>query len=326
MKILSGDVGGTKTRLALLRSMPDKSLEMLSEQYYRNADYPALEPILQHFLEHTEAAPEAAGFSLAGPVRGRSCRLTNLPWSIDAGALEQRFGIARVILLNDLEATAWGIAALPRSDFHCLQQGQTPATGNRAVIAAGTGLGQAGLFWDGHRHLPFATEGGHCNFAPGDDLEFALFEFLRNKHAHVSWERVLSGPGLVDLFHFLLDYRQARIGITLREKMELGDPAAAIATCAANDGDVICIEAMMRFTRLYGVECGNQALKQMATGGIYLGGGIAPKIIDWLERPVFIEAFMEKGAMQPLMERIPVYVILNESTALLGPAVHLTTE
>jgi glucokinase len=326
LRILTGDVGGTKTRLALLQPTAEGHLELLNERYYRNAGYAALEPLLQVFLDSLEILPDAAGFSLAGPVQGRLCRLTNLPWSVDADALERQFRIPRVILLNDLEATAWGIGALPATDFHCLQQGHTGAPGNRAVIAAGTGLGEAGLFWNGRRHQPFATEGGHCNFAPGDEFEFALFEFLRERYGHVSWERVLSGPGLVDLFEFLVHYRKARIGSQLRERMEAGDPAAAIAGGAAEEQDPICREAMQRFTRLYGVECGNQALKLMATGGVYIGGGIAPKIIDWLRQPVFIEAFREKGAMRPLMEAIPVNVIMNERTALLGPAVRLVAE
>ncbi|HSM97459.1 MAG TPA: glucokinase, partial [Gallionella sp.] len=194
--------------------------------------------------------------------------------------------------------------------------------GNAAVIAAGTGLGEAGLFWDGQRYRPFATEGGHASFSPGNDLEIALLRHLQQRHGHVSWERVVSGPGLVGLHEFLCLHRGVALPGWLRQEMEQGDAAAGIAAAALSERDGLCVEALDWFVRLYGAEAGNLALKVMSRGGVYLGGGIAPKILPVLQSGRFLEGFFSKGRMRPLLEAMTVRVILNDRAALYGPALH----
>jgi glucokinase len=273
---------------------------------------------LAEFLADAKA-PAHAAFGIAGPVKGRSVRVTNLPWHIDADALQKRFGFKTCALLNDLEATACGLPALGADDALTLQQGDPAACGNAAVIAAGTGLGEAGLFWDGRQHHPYATEGGHASFSPQNDLEMDLLRYLQQLHGHVSWERVVSGMGLPDLHNFLRGYRKSEVPPWLEEEMR-ADAAAAISRAALAGKDDICIETMDCFVRLYGAEAGNLALKTMSRGGLYLGGGIAPKILPLLQRELFMEAFLNKGRMRPLLEAMPVRVILNDRVALFGPA------
>lgn len=325
MKFLTGDIGGTKTRIALLESSDD-GLKTLRETTYASRDHDSLIDILTLFIAALEVRPKAAGFAIAGPVDGRRCDVTNLPWRIDADEIGRLFSLPRVVLLNDLEATAWGIDILGDEDLITLQQGIDGATGNRTVIAAGTGLGQAGLYWNGEQHAPFASEGGHCDFAPRTELEFQLLCHLQQQYNHASWERVVSGPGLVAIYRFLCAYRDCASSNAMAEKMLTQDPAAAIVEGADREADPICVETMQLFVNLYGAEAGNQALKHMATGGVYIGGGIAPKILRWLQRPDFIEAFRNKGQMQELMKKMPVKVILNDRTALYGPAVRLLSE
>ncbi len=320
MKILAGDIGGTKTRLALFRPESGK-LRSLEEHTYISREYDSLDAIVSHFLQQLAKIPERAGFGIAGSVDGRHCKTTNLPWKIDADAMQQQLGIATIILLNDLEATAWGIDALEKGDFHNLQAGDPKAEGNRLVIAAGTGLGQAGIYWDGQSHFPFATEGGHGDFAPRNPLEYELHAWLKHKYGHASWERAVSGPGLVNIYRFLLEHRGVKQPAHITEAMETEDPAAVIATASE---DKICLEAMALFFDLYAAETGNQALKHNALGGVYIGGGIAPKNLHWLQRPEFLEQFRDKGQMQHLMHRMPVKVILNDRAALYGPAVYLS--
>jgi glucokinase len=322
MSILAGDIGGTKTRLALFEEGPRGPVAVV-EHTFVSAEFPSLEAVLAAFLEETGERPEAAAFGLAGPVAGRVCRTTNLPWVVDADHLQRVADIPRVLLLNDLEAFAWGIGALPEDALLTLHPGAPGAQGNRAVIAAGTGLGQAGMFWDGRTHRPFATEGGHTDFAPNNDLEFRLLRFLSKDYGHVSWERVVSGPGLVNLHRFLLQHRSAQAPDWLRQAMREGDPAAAIAQAADAGRDELCLEAMNLFVHLYGVEAGNLALKQMAKGGLFIGGGIAPKILPWLQRGLFLESLFDKGRMSLLLQTMPVRVILDDRAGLLGPAVFL---
>ena len=320
MKILAGDIGGTKTRLALFRPESGK-LRSLEEHTYISREYDSLDAIVSHFLQQLAKIPERAGFGIAGSVNRRHCKTTNLPWNIDADAMQQQLGIATIILLNDLEATAWGIDALGNGDFHNLQAGDSKAQGNRMVIAAGTGLGQAGIYWDGQSHFPFATEGGHGDFAPRNPLEYELHAWLKHKYGHASWERAVSGPGLVNIYRFLLEHRGVKQPAGITEAMETEDPAAVIATASE---DKISLEAMTLFFDLYAAETGNQALKHNALGGVYIGGGIAPKNLHWLQRPEFLEQFRDKGQMQHLMHRMPVKVILNDRAALYGPAVYLS--
>jgi glucokinase len=315
---LAGDIGGTKTRLAVIE-VSGTQARVVREAGYPSRDYLMFEELLGEFLADAET-PGHAAFGIAGPVRGRVVQTTNLSWHIDADALQRQFGFARCTLLNDLEATAYGLPALGADDLLTLQSGIPNASGNAAVIAAGTGLGEAGLYWDGYHHHPFATEGGHASFSPGDELEIAFLRHLQTQYQHVSWERVVSGMGLLSLHEFLCLYRHAAAPQWLVEEMRNGDAAAAIAAAALSGRDEICIETLDWFVRLYGAEAGNLALKTMSRGGLYLGGGIAPKILPLLQGSAFLDAFLNKGRMRPLLEAMPVKVILDDRAALLGSA------
>ena len=320
IRVLSGDIGGTKTRLAVI-VVDGNRLRTEREQSYASQAYGVFEELLGEFLLGSDI-PARAAFGIAGPVQGRVVQTTNLPWLIDADAMKKKWGFASCALLNDLEATACGLPALGTGDLLTLHAGAQNAEGNQAVIAAGTGLGEAGLFWDGQRYHPFATEGGHASFSPKDDLEFALLRHLQQRHAHVSWERVVSGPGLVSLHEFLCLYRSAPMPEWLQHQMQQGDAAAAIADAAFNERDELCADTLDWFVHLYGAEAGNFALKVMSRGGLYLGGGIAPKILPRLQSGPFLDAFFSKGRMRPLLEAMPVKMILNDRAALYGPALH----
>lgn len=320
--ILAGDIGGTKTRLALFRSEAGR-LRPVTEETYASGKYPDLDPIVEAFLAapgSQDAAIARACFGVAGPVVDGRCVTTNLPWVVDARRLRDGLGLPAVDLINDLEANAYGIDALGPDDFAVLHEGASTASGNAAIIAAGTGLGEAGIYWDGSRHRPFACEGGHASFAPEDDLQGELLATLRRSHEHVSWERVLSGPGLRTVYEFLRDSGRGEEPPWLAEDMRREDPAAVITRAALQGRSVLCAGALDLFVALYGSEAGNLALKMMATGGLYVGGGIAPKILERLKGKGFMEAFLAKGRMRPLLERIPVRVILNDRAALLGAA------
>lgn len=316
-RFLAGDIGGTKTRLALAE-VAGARVSIVHEASYPSREYATFGALLDEFLA-TVQSPANAAFGIAGPVQGRAVQTTNLPWRIDADELQARHGFS-CALLNDLEATACGIPALDESDLLTLQEGMADACGNSAVIAAGTGLGEAGLYWDGHRHRPFATEGGHASFCASDELEMTFLLYLQQQFGHVSWERVVSGMGLLSLYHFLCMYRKVEAPQWLLDEMQDGDAAAAISNAALAGKDDLCVETLQRFVRLYGAEAGNLALKTMSRGGLYLGGGIAPKILPLLRDGAFIEAFLNKGRMRPLLEAMPVRVILNDRTALLGAA------
>ena len=321
IRVLAGDIGGTKTRLAVV-DVKGNSVHPLVEQTYSSQDYASLRAIIEEFLDQQQHQVAAACFGIAGPVENNTAKATNLPWHIDAADLSQRFDIGLVSLINDLEANAWGIPSLMSEDLHELYSGVSASQGNAAIIAAGTGLGEAGMYFDGERLRPFATEGGHTDFSPCSEQEIELLRFLKTKYQHVSWERVLAGPGLVHIHEFLSQYHKMATPDWLMEEMTLGDPAAAISRAAQEQTDKICEEALEMFVRLYGAEAGNLALKHMATGGLYIGGGIAPKILTWLRKGEFMHAFLDKGRMRPLLEKIPVRVILNDRTALYGPAIY----
>jgi len=320
-QVLAGDIGGTKTRMAIF-DVAGKKLHSVIERTYPSGDYASLHDIIEDFLGSGDTQPDAACFGIAGPVRNNTVDVTNLPWQISAAEIVKRFGLPRVTLLNDLEANAWGLCALDNKDFRILNAGVDNPGGNAAIIAAGTGLGEAGLYRDGDRLRPFATEGGHTDFSPGSELEIDLLRFLTARYGHVSWERLVSGPGLVNIHDFLVQYRKHPVAEWLRDDMRANDPAAAISRAAQSGRDAICVEALEVFVHLYGVEAGNLALKMMASGGVYLGGGIAPKILEQLESGTFMAAFRAKGRMQVLLDHMPVRVILNDRTALYGPAVY----
>lgn len=317
MTILCGDIGGTNTRLAILEPGFPKARVLVSETL-PSRDFPAFEDAVAVFLERHRPSVSRAGFGIAGPVAGRKCQATNLPWVVDAALLEQRFGLVRVELLNDLEALAHGIAALGDEDLEVLHPGEE-LPGNRALIAAGTGLGQAGLFFDGETHRPFASEGGHADLAPRNEAEMEVLRFLLRRHARVSAERVVSGPGLIALYDFVLQ----KNGAVASSEVAAAEPnakAAAISHAALAGTCQQAAEALDLFVTFYAAEAGNLALKTMARGGVYLGGGIAPKILAKLQEPAFREAFCAKGRMRPLLEAMPLKVILSGDAALLGVA------
>lgn len=316
--ILAGDIGGTNTRLALYERAAGTPRRVRLHSYL-SREHGDLGELLNDFCVGAGTV-SAACFGIAGPVRGGRCQATNLPWVIDAAVLGRSLGTERVALLNDLEAHAWALDGLAPAEVRVLAPGAPDPEGNAALIAAGTGLGQAGLAWDGRHRRPFATEGGHSTFAPRDTLERKLSAFLERRFEHVSWERVLSGPGLVAIHEFLSELRSEPAPSWLAEEMRSGDPAAAIAHAGLGGRSEVASDALDLFVTLYGAEAGNLALKTMATAGVWVGGGIAPKILPRLEEPRFLAAFSAKGRMRPLLEAMPVAVILSDDTALDGAA------
>lgn len=322
--ILAGDIGGTSTRLASF-TIEAGRLRPMVEARYTSRDYRGLGAIVRQFVAQHALQIQRACFGIAGPVLDGRVRTPNLPWLIDSQALAQDLGVSSVALLNDLEANAYGAGQLGEQDFAVLNAGRLDAHGNQAIISAGTGLGEAGLYWDGNCHRPFATEGGHADFAPRDDVEIQLLRFLLERfEGHVSYERVLSGPGLYQIYQFFRDRAGASEPDWLTERLRNSDAAAVIAEAALRNASTLCSHALDRFISCYGAEAGNLALKTMATGGLYVGGGIAPKILPALEKPGFMQAFSAKGRMRCLLEQIPVRVILNDRAALLGAAHYAT--
>lgn len=329
-KILSGDIGGTHTRLAVMTPRPDGGFDVSRRATLQSREFPTFLDVLRAFRESQGSECTVASFGIAGPVLRRRCRVTNLPWEVDAAEIESVLGFERVELINDLEAQAHGVAVLGQDDLLTLRAGE-PLPGNAALIAAGTGLGEAGLYFqqdDGGRLLPFATEGGHCDFAPRNEREIQLLRFLRHRlrHRHkgrVSWERVLSGPGLKNVFDFVVEVEGVEPSARMAEKLATEpDVPAAIAGSALGGECPAADRTLDLFVELYGSEAGNLALKVMARAGVFLGGGIAPKILQRLRSPLFLEAFDAKGRMREVLERIPIVVILESSTALLGAARH----
>ena len=317
--ILAADIGGTSSRLAVF-DVKDGQLHSVAQERYASAGHDRLEDIVRAFQSSHRLRIDHACFAVAGPVIAGRSDAPNLPWSVDASLLAREVGLGSVGLLNDLEANAYGITELGPEDFAVLNAGSTKAAGNQVVISAGTGLGVAGLYWDGQDHHPFATESGHADFAPTNDLEVDLLHHLRGKHGHVSWERVVSGPGLVAVYEFLRDTGRGSEPPWLRDAFSTEDPAAVISRAAQDGSSDICRHALDLFTSAYGAEAGNVALGVLATGGVYVGGGIAPKIIAALERGTFMGGFLAKGRLRGLLEAMPVRVILNDLTALLGAA------
>lgn len=319
MTILAGDIGGTKTILALF-SEEGKGLRPLREETFPSGDYPDFGEALKEFLKEGKPALRCAAFGVAGPVLNGRCETTNLPWVVDAAKIARRFSIPSVTLLNDLEAAAYGTLTLTERDFLVLNRAPSEtAPGNRAIIAAGTGLGEGILFWDGSAYRPSASEGGHADFAPRDPLQVALLEFLWKKYPAVSYERILSGPGLLNVYHFLKE-AGGEEPPWLSRRLAEEDPAAVVSEVALSGKADLCVKALDLFVSVYGAEAGNLALKALATGGVDIGGGIAPKIREKLRDGTFMKAFIDKGRFAPLMSRIPVRVILNEKTGLLGAA------
>ena len=312
--VLAGDLGGTKTWLRL-----SCDGEAVRERRYDSAAFSGLVPMIADFLGG--AVPAGACFGVAGPVRGDAAQITNLPWRIDAGEIAARFGIPRVSLINDFQAVAYGIEALPAGDLLSLQDGQAQAHGPRAVIGAGTGLGEGYLVWQGKYYQALPSEGSHADFSPADEIQAGLWRWLAQRFGHVSWERVVSGPGLADIYEFLRQRGELAEVPELAAAMRDGDPSAAISEYAVQRGDKLASAALDLFVAAYGAEAGNLALKILATGGVYVAGGIAPKIVERLKAGGFLRAFLAKGRFADLLENVPVHVVLNPQVGLLGAEV-----
>lgn len=321
--ILAGDIGGTKTTLALYEH-DQPGTHPLHVQHYASQNYPHFFAILDPYLKETNQNIQRACFSVAGPVFSGYCQTLNLPWILDAAKISQRYKIENVFLLNDLEACAYGALALPESEKVLLNPDavllEHEAPGNRAVIAPGTGLGEAILYWDGIKYQPSASEGGHVDFAPRNDLEIALLQYHLGKYEHVSYERLLSGPGLFMLYEFLKERTQAEEADWLRKRLLSEDPAAVISEVALAETSNLCVKTLDLFVSILGAEAGNLALKALATGGVYLGGGIAPKISCKLKDGTFMKTFVQKGRYASLLGKIPVWLISDPQTALNGAA------
>lgn len=330
--ILAGDVGGTKVHLALY-NFANGQLHPVRDHKFPAHEFATLDDIVKKFLGGDATTPAtapasitAACFGCPGPVRDGRLKLTNLPWSLDARDLSKSLSIQHIFLINDLEANGYGIPELAPDKIFTLHPGSPEATGHRGLIAAGTGLGEALLIWDGKKHLPIPSEGGHCDFAARSNREIALLEYLRQTlKGRVSFERVVSGLGIKNVYAFLRDVEKLGEPTWLHARLTTEDPNAVIGECAEDGSSSICFETMKTFASAYGAETGNIALKVLATGGMYLGGGIAPKILKTLQNGAFMQAFLDKGRLSPLLESIPVRIILDDTCALLGAAAYAET-
>ena len=318
--ILAGDVGGTKTILGLFKRARGR-LRPVREETFSSQAHASLGAIVSEFLSRGRQELQAFAVGVAGPVVGGRSHVVNLRWPVDAARLSRELGLSPVLVLNDLEATAWGIPELPPRKVLSLTPGLRGRPGNAALIAAGTGLGMALLFWDGERHVPSASEGGHQEFAPRDDLEIALLRAMRRRHGRVSIERLVAGPGFLAIYRFLTENGWGQASPLMSRRLgEADDPNAAIVAAALAGEDPVAEKTLDMFVSLYGSAAGDLALLAKATAGVYVGGGIAPKILPRLRSGEFVRAFRDKGRLSPLMKQIPVRVILEPRTALLGAA------
>jgi len=317
--ILAGDIGGTKTELALFDRQGGR-LHLVREARFPSQSFPSLLAIVHQFFAGRPAdALEAACFGVAGPVIDGRAITTNLPWRVDERALAREIPVPRARLLNDLEAMAWGVMSLPPTDFATIQPG-TPRMGNMALVAAGTGLGEALMIWDGARHIVVPSEGGHVDFAPRDDREVGLLAFLRKDLGRVSVERILSGPGVFHIYRYLRSAGRLLEPDWLRRDIAAGDPSAVVGKAGIEGTDPVCVETVEIFASVYGAVAGDVALTTLAAGGVYLGGGIAPKLRAKLEDGTFVRAFRDKGRMATMLEGYPVRLCLNDRAPLLGAA------
>ncbi|HAZ47492.1 MAG TPA: glucokinase [Cyanobacteria bacterium UBA11369] len=338
--LLAGDIGGTKTILRLVKLPDQGQMYSLDEATYKSGEFPDLVPMVRQFLqagaEHLGylPAPEKACFAIAGPVVNNTAKLTNLTWLLDAQRLEQELGISKVSLINDFAAVGYGVLGLGESDLQALQAEKPQKDAPIAVIGAGTGLGQGFLIPVGDTYQVFSSEGGHTDFAPRTELEFQLLKYLMDKHdiQHVSVERVVSGQGIVSIYQFLRDRlsipESPNIAADIRTwEQQAGqseksiDPAAVISKAGLEASDRLCEQTMQIFIEAYGAEAGNLALKLLPYGGVYIAGGIAAKILPLIKTGKFLTAFTQKGRMSPLLEKMPVHVVLNPQVGLIGAAI-----
>ena len=318
--ILAGDVGGTKVHLALY-DFTDGNLKHTRDQQYPAKEYAGLEEIVKEFIVTEKVT--AACFGVPGPVREGRLRLTNLPWTLDSRELATHLKIDFVFLINDLQANGYGIGELAADQIYTLSEGDARQIGNRALISAGTGLGEAFMIWDGRDYVPYPSEGGHSDFAPRNEDEVDLLRFLKQKYnGRISFERIVSGQGLTNVYEFLREVRGLEEPAWLAERMAAEDPNAVITELALKAKSEICEKAVDLFVSSYGAEAGNLALKILSVGGLYVGGGIAPRILEKLKDGTFIKAFTDKGRLSQLLVHMPVRVILESRTALLGAAAY----
>lgn len=316
--VLAADVGGTKTELALFQ-IKNRKLVSIKNERYATTDHNSFVKAIQHFHGDETSAIDCACLGVAGAVDGDKVRGVNFAWEIDAKKLEADLGIKSVLLINDLEANAYGLSALKDSDFETISKGEK-SEGNAVVISPGTGLGEAGMYWDGSYFHPYATEGGHSNFAPGTELDLELWKFLHKKFSHVSWERVISGQGINNIYEFLRSYRGGKEPEWLTRQLQGDSPSKAISSAAIEKTDSVCVETMQLFLKYLAVECSQLALKAKAISGIYIGGGITPKILSLIDKKEFYKNFIAVGRMEHLLKTIPIKVVLNDKTALMGAA------
>jgi glucokinase len=321
--LMAGDIGGTKTDLALFERQEDGSLVEIRGARYASASFPGLAPMVELFRGQPGPSVEAAAFGVAGPVFDGRCSATNLPWRLDERALRAELGITRLRLMNDFHATALGILALPPEDVVVLQDRPADPEGLIAILGAGTGLGEAIVLPAGHgpggsQARVVVSEGGHCDFAPRNELEIDLLRHLMRRHERVSCERALSGPGLAAIYEFVVSSDLAPEAEVVREELSSKDKAAVIGGRGIEGSDPACVKALDIFVSLYGAEAGNLALKVLPTGGVYLAGGIAPRILGKLRAGGFVEAMTGKGRMSPMLERLRVSVVTNPKVGLIG--------
>ncbi|BAV09608.1 glucokinase [Filimonas lacunae] len=322
-RVLAADVGGTKVNMALCY-VTDEKIEIIHSVKYASQQYASFTDIIKAFLaEEKVEQPDKIGIGVAGPVIDNTVEFTNLNWVVSAKEIAEVAGVPveHVALINDLEATAYGLPCLSDDDILTIHAGEPGHSGNAAIIAPGTGLGEAGLFYDSNGYHPFATEGGHCEFAPRTEMEAQLFSYLKVKHRRVSWEHVVAGPGIYRLYYFLRDVLKREEPEWLKKEIEeKGDPSAVISEAGLQKRAPICEEVMQLFVQQLAREASSLVLKMKATGGLFFGGGIPPKILPLLKDPNFYETFIDCGRMQELVAKVPVKIILNDKSALYGAA------
>lgn len=319
--ILAGDIGGTKIKLAVFK-IEGEILYVESQHEFSSNTFSSFTEVIRTF-EKQVSLPKiyAACFGIAGPVIDGHCRTTNLPWDIDKVELQQYLGVDKVHLMNDLEAMSYGMLYMPDDEFVNLNPSARSFSGNYAVIAAGTGLGEAMLYHDGTHYHAIASEGGHSDFAPVTEQQDKLLNWMRHRYPeHVSYERILSGPGIYTLYEFLSEIGFAPEPVSMMNLEDGKDRSAMVSECAFNEDDPLCLEALRMFAEIYGAEAGNLALKSMSLGGVFIGGGIAPKILPILRQNYFMNAFTRKGRFEKMLRGMQVRISLNPETALLGAA------
>lgn len=319
MRVLAGDIGGTHARLALVDIEAGRAV-IHHRHDYSSPEYPGLAPIVQEYLVRVGERPDRACFGVPCPITEGTCELTNLHWVLEIGALRREIGIPSAFLLNDFAAQGLAIPLLGPDGLAELKPGVVEARGPIGLLGAGTGLGQGALVWAGDRYQVVPSEGGHVDYAPRTDREIRLLQWLRRRHHRVSWERVLSGPGIGQVYRFLAEEGEPPESPAVRAQLEAGDPAAVVVGHALAGDDPLCVATMELFVSAYGAQAGNVALAYRATGGLYLAGGIAPRILPLLRGGQFLTAFLDKGRLSPMLARVPVQVIVHDAPGILGAA------